>query len=109
VSYILMSLVGTLVILTPATAWLSKKANIIQTELMSATDDRVNMTNEVLQGIRIIKYFSWETQFEKKIEVTRSIELRKYVLNWLVYAGFGLLSYGGGVIISFTTFGISLF
>jgi len=32
--------------------------------------------------------------------------LRKYVLNWLVYAGFGLLSYGGGVIISFTTFGM---
>jgi len=50
--------VGTLIILTPATAWLSKKANIIQTELMSATDERVNLTNEILQGIRIIKYFS---------------------------------------------------
>lgn len=92
---------GTLLIMGPATTWLSKKANDLQTELMEATDNRVNITNEVLQGIRIIKYFAWEPQFMERILKTRQIELKKYVYMWLVWAGFGLLSYGGGVIVRY--------
>lgn len=95
---------GTLLVMGPLTAYLSKRANDLQTELMESTDDRVNITNEVLQGIRIIKYFAWEPQFIEKILKFRNIELRKYFNLWIVWAAFGIVSYGGGVIVSFTTF-----
>jgi ABC-type multidrug transport system fused ATPase/permease subunit len=31
----------------------------LQEQLMESTDARVNIMNEVLQGIRIVKYFAW--------------------------------------------------
>ncbi|KAJ3384810.1 hypothetical protein HDU92_003409 [Lobulomyces angularis] len=95
---------GVLIVLAPLTAYVSKIANDIQTDLMEATDNRVNITNEVLQGIRIIKYFSWEPQFNERINKLREIELRKFVHNWLIWATFGLLSYGSGILVSISTF-----
>lgn len=38
-------------------------------------DARIKLTNEILNGIRIIKYYGWELPFVKKIEEIRSTEL----------------------------------
>lgn len=38
-------------------------------------DVRVKLTGEVLAGIRILKYFSWERAFEKKIDQVREREM----------------------------------
>ena len=37
-------------------------------EMMSATDVRVKLMNEILTGIRIIKYYCWEKPFKGKID-----------------------------------------
>lgn len=38
-------------------------------------DERIKLTNEVLSGIRIIKYYSWEKPFYATIEILRNSEL----------------------------------
>ncbi|KAJ3161243.1 hypothetical protein HK101_000842 [Irineochytrium annulatum] len=47
--------------------------------LMAATDKRTNVINEALQGIRVIKYFSWELNVLKKIDEARAREIRSLV------------------------------
>lgn len=46
-----------------------------QDQLMKARDKRVSLMNEVLQGIRQIKFFAWESNWTKRILESRNIEL----------------------------------
>lgn len=62
---------------------------------MVETDFRVKLMNEVLNGIRIIKYYAWENAFVSKIKDIRSIEvgyLRK--MGFIFNLFFGLLLLG---------------
>lgn len=55
-----------------------------QKKIMAATDKRIHTTNEILQNIRIIKYFAWEKRFSKVINEKRQAELKalrgKYII-----------------------------
>jgi hypothetical protein len=44
---------------------------------MAAKDSRVNLTNEVLTGIRLIKLYAWEGDFLQRINSLRSKELQE--------------------------------
>ena len=43
---------------------------------MRVVDARVKLTNEVLTGIRVIKYYCWEKPFLEKIREVRAKELK---------------------------------
>ena len=62
---------------------------------MTITDVRVKLMNEILTGIRIIKYYAWEDAFIKYITETRSGEvvyLKK--MGYLMNSTFALLLIG---------------
>jgi hypothetical protein len=40
---------------------------------------RVKLTNELIEGIRLIKLYAWEETFKKMILAINDIELRKYL------------------------------
>jgi ATP-binding cassette subfamily C (CFTR/MRP) protein 1 len=40
------------------------------------TDQRVSLTQEILQGVRFVKYFGWETSFLERIQNIRRKEIR---------------------------------
>jgi ATP-binding cassette, subfamily C (CFTR/MRP), member 4 len=42
-------------------------------------DQRVNLTNEIIEGIRLIKMYAWEKAFMKATEILRRKELAKIV------------------------------
>ncbi|OAD04478.1 hypothetical protein MUCCIDRAFT_140453 [Mucor lusitanicus CBS 277.49] len=46
-----------------------------QDRLMEARDKRVSLMNEVLQGIRQIKFFAWENKWEQRVMEARQVEL----------------------------------
>ncbi|KAI9025849.1 hypothetical protein CLU79DRAFT_789637 [Phycomyces nitens] len=46
-------------------------------EFSASKDKRNALVNELLQGIRMIKYFAWEDNWEKKVIAARNIELKK--------------------------------
>lgn len=61
-----------------------------QKKIMAATDKRINATNEILQNIRIIKYFAWEHRFGVIVDEKRRNELkalRNRFLLWAVAVG----------------------
>jgi ABC-type multidrug transport system fused ATPase/permease subunit len=63
--------------------------------LMKARDKRVSLMNEVLQGIRQVKFFAWESNWTKRIMESRTIELGHLtviyiteVIFWFLWEGY---------------------
>lgn len=73
-----------MVLLLPINYGIGRGFNYTFNKMMLATDKRVNITNEVLQNIRIIKYFAWEKRFGFMIDEKREAELNalrsRYIL-----------------------------
>jgi len=60
---------------------------------MATTDKRIHATNEVLQNIRIIKFFAWEERFAQVISESRTAELRALRDRYILWAVSGIYSY----------------
>ncbi|KAI9308590.1 P-loop containing nucleoside triphosphate hydrolase protein [Cunninghamella echinulata] len=76
----LSSLVGMLVmvIFMPITHYVSKVFSKATDDIMKVRDKRGNIINEMLRGIRQIKFFAWENQWKDRI-----MQLRKEELSYL--------------------------
>lgn len=102
----LSSLAGIImmVLALPANMYIAKQFTRTQRKVMAATDVRIHTTNEILQNIRIIKYFAWEERFGQIVGENRQTELRalrnKYIL-WTAAAG---VWFGVPVLITFFSF-----
>ncbi|KAF9086556.1 hypothetical protein BGX27_003172, partial [Mortierella sp. AM989] len=72
-----------LVMFGPTQAKLVKLLSVIRSKSTLITDARVKLTQEVLQGMRVIKFYGWEDAFLKKLEDLRNKEL-KYVRTLLI-------------------------
>jgi ABC-type multidrug transport system fused ATPase/permease subunit len=75
------ALVGLVVMLVlfPVTGVLSKKFSSNYVNMSKARDSRNDLVNEMLQGIRMIKYFAWESNWKDKIFEARKTELKKVI------------------------------
>ncbi|KAI8616941.1 P-loop containing nucleoside triphosphate hydrolase protein [Chytriomyces sp. MP71] len=71
----------------PVQAWLFTKMKVIRKKQAPITDQRVKKTTEILNGIRVIKLFSWESSFADIISAIRKDELVQ-VLTRSVYQAF---------------------
>ncbi|KAJ3276179.1 hypothetical protein HDV01_005627 [Terramyces sp. JEL0728] len=102
------AIVGILLIaiLTPATSFLGKRILKHQTALLKNTDSRVSKINELLQGIRIVKYFAWESYFGGMVTESREKELNSYVQLWSYQIGFSTIGSASGILVIFSTFAI---
>lgn len=66
-----------------------KLANLIgklQKDNLGVTDKRIQKLNETFQSIRIIKFFSWEENFERDIKAIRTEELKILLKRSIVWA-----------------------
>jgi ATP-binding cassette, subfamily C (CFTR/MRP), member 1 len=57
------------------------------------TDERVKLTQEVIQGIRVIKFFTWEKPFEALIGEVRTKELKEIFNRSIMNAGVFTLAF----------------
>lgn len=81
--YFLFTLLGwsailglsTMIITIPVNHYNSSLFLSTQEKVMKARDKRVSLMNEVLQGIRQIKFFAWEANWSKRILEARNLEL----------------------------------
>lgn len=73
----------------------------IQGQLMRQKDKRSKLVDEILNGIKIIKLYSWEDSFKEKITNTRNEEVK--FLNRSAYYSMGIT-----FAFSCTTFIVSL-
>ncbi|KAF7727930.1 hypothetical protein EC973_006818 [Apophysomyces ossiformis] len=63
----------------PFTWWLTSFLTKNYEELSSARDRRSDLINELLQGIRMIKYFAWEKNWAQKVIEARNIEIKRLI------------------------------
>ena len=64
----------------------------IRTNIMKTIDTRVKLVNEILTGIRVIKYYCWEKPFKGKVSDIRDVELNLHKkIAYLMYTGVDLL------------------
>ena len=49
--------------------------------MSKATDKRLKLVNELINGIRTIKSYAWDTVIKGLIEKSRVIEMKRYYTN----------------------------
>ncbi|KAG0326603.1 hypothetical protein BGZ99_009350 [Dissophora globulifera] len=64
-----------LVLANPIQAWAMSRLAPIRKRGSQFTDMRIRLTQEILQGIKVIKFFGWEAQFLEKLSEIRNNEL----------------------------------
>ena len=54
-----------------STGWLSKQFYRLRGKTAKKTDERINLMNEIINGIKVIKMYAWESSFAKLIAKAR--------------------------------------
>uniref|UniRef100_A0A672Q8Q0 ABC-type glutathione-S-conjugate transporter n=1 Tax=Sinocyclocheilus grahami TaxID=75366 RepID=A0A672Q8Q0_SINGR len=67
--------VAVMVLLIPFNAFIAMKTRSYQVEQMKYKDERIKLMNEILNGIKVLKLYAWETSFKQKILQIRQKEL----------------------------------
>ncbi|KYG65513.1 multidrug ABC transporter ATP-binding protein [Bdellovibrio bacteriovorus] len=77
--YIGVSAIAALAVLftlAPLTSFVAKRFTALDEEMMKHRDHRVTMMTQVLNAIRVVKYFAWERSVSKEVLAVRGEELR---------------------------------
>lgn len=93
-----------MILLIPVNYVISSKFSDIQKQIMTTTDKRIHTTNEVLQNIRIIKYFAWEERFAGVVNESRTVELKRLRKRYVLWALAATSWYGSPILITFLSF-----
>lgn len=65
-----------MVLMVPINGWLATKSRQFQMQNMKFKDSRMKIVNDLLNGIKILKYYAWETSFEAQVQEIREKELK---------------------------------
>ncbi|KAH7101229.1 P-loop containing nucleoside triphosphate hydrolase protein [Auriculariales sp. MPI-PUGE-AT-0066] len=81
------SIVGLIVMLIyfPLPGWIATRLNRFSVQMMKATDGRVQQMTEVLNVLRMVKMFSWQSRMKDRLSESRETELKWMRLVKLTY------------------------
>lgn len=65
------------VLILPIQTWIMGKSALAGKQVLQASDVRIKILNEVLGGMRVIKYYAWERPFQEQVRALRETELGK--------------------------------
>lgn len=69
---------GVLLLAIPLNTMIARKMRTYQKTQMGNKDARVKLMNEILNGIRVIKLYAWETPFLEKVKTPFNYETMVY-------------------------------
>ncbi|XP_030721180.2 ATP-binding cassette sub-family C member 2 [Globicephala melas] len=98
--------VGVMVLLIPINGVIATKSRAIQVKNMKYKDNRLKIMNEVLSGIKILKYFAWEPSFQNQVHDLRKKELRNLLTFGQLQSVMIFLLYLTPVLVSVITFSV---
>ena len=93
-----------MVLVMPLNIFIARQFTKVQKKVMAATDVRIHTTNEILQNIRIIKYFAWEQRFGQIVGEKRAVELRALRNKYILYTLAATVWFGVPLLITFFSF-----
>ena len=92
--------ISVMLLLMPLNIFFARQFSSVQKRIMAGTDGRIHATNEVMQNIRIIKYFAWEQRFAQNVSEKRMIELSELRYKFIVWAFAATVFYGVPMLIT---------
>eukprot|EP01104_Vermistella_antarctica_P012859 TRINITY_DN3793_c1_g3_i1.p1 TRINITY_DN3793_c1_g3~~TRINITY_DN3793_c1_g3_i1.p1 ORF type:complete len:1624 (-),score=345.41 TRINITY_DN3793_c1_g3_i1:937-5808(-) len=98
--------VAVIVLMLPINAVVIMRMRTLQKEMMSNKDGRIKIMNELLNGIRVVKFFAWEDSFLKKVGVARDRELKTLRFSAFFFATIMVLWMVTPLAVSIATFGL---
>jgi ABC-type multidrug transport system fused ATPase/permease subunit len=116
--YFLLKLLGvsslagilTLILMVPATKSIAKSLRRLRQDHMPLLDERVRLCTDVLQGIRVAKFFSWEAPFINTILTARRKEegyIRRELTLWALTIVCSISAPVVAMVATFTAYSLS--
>lgn len=96
--------IALMVLMLPVNMLLAKQFHVVQKQILAGTDARIHATNEILQNIRIVKYFAWEQRFEDTVNEKRMVELKALRFRYIIWSTAATVWYGTPILITFLSF-----
>lgn len=96
--------IALMVLMLPVNLLIAKQFTKVQKRILASTDARIHATNEILQNIRIIKYFAWEQRFQEIVDEKRRTELKALRFRYIIWSTAATIWYGTPILITFTSF-----
>ena len=93
-----------MVAILPLNIYFSQQFSNAHKRIMAATDGRIHTTNEVLQNVRIIKYFAWEDRFAHNIQDKRHVELQALKYRFILWTAASVVWFAVPMIITACSF-----
>lgn len=93
-----------MIIVLPLNHYNAKMYTRTQDKLMEARDKRVNLMNEVLQGIRQIKFFAWEKKWSELIMEAREVELHHLSITYISGVLFSFIWQSSTILVCLVSF-----
>lgn len=78
--------VGAMLCLGPYQSTIARLFMKYQNQVLIAADERLSLTTEVFQAIKVLKFFAWERKFAEKLAEKRAAELRALRKRVTVFA-----------------------
>ncbi|KAF9135596.1 Canalicular multispecific organic anion transporter 2 [Mortierella sp. 14UC] len=94
-----------MVLLLPLQALQARVFESMQARKLTAMDQRIRLTTEVLAGIKIVKIYGWESAFLRRILSVRNQELVALKMIGVLQAFMTIIFFSSSLIISLVTFG----
>ncbi|KAK3724345.1 hypothetical protein QZH41_010856, partial [Actinostola sp. cb2023] len=98
--------VGVMILLIPINICFSKVLTKLQVKIMSRTDNRLKLVNEMLNAIKVLKLYAWENSLHQKVMETRNSEIRLQRKALYVSASFQFTFTFAPFLVSLATFAI---
>ncbi|KAJ6146886.1 hypothetical protein N7497_008868 [Penicillium chrysogenum] len=96
--------IALMALMLPINLFIARQFNKVQNQILKGTDARIHATNEVLQNIRIIKYFAWEQRFQDIVGEKRKTELKALRRRYILWSSAATVWYGTPILITFMSF-----
>ncbi|XP_015517778.1 probable multidrug resistance-associated protein lethal(2)03659 isoform X1 [Neodiprion pinetum] len=74
----------TLLFFIPLQGYLGKKSSTFRLRIALRTDERIRLMNEIINGIQVIKMYTWEKPFSYLVEIARRKEVNAIKKNSIV-------------------------
>ncbi|PRP77744.1 putative multidrug resistance protein [Planoprotostelium fungivorum] len=104
-----MAGLAVMVVLIPVNVYLAHYLTRVFDELMELRDSRTEKMNEILNGIRIIKFFAWEDSYSRQIGTIREKEMEVIRKSIFISATSTLLWSAASLFVSAVTFSVYTF
>lgn len=96
--------IGLMTATVPLNSQIAQRFGAIQMKVMDLSDGRIRRTVEMISGIRVIKFFAWESRFEQRIDDKRVEELRALRSRYILWSIAATIWYSMPLLIAFTSF-----